>query len=97
MSRSLGDGVAASVGVICTPEILEFNLTADDKFLVLGSDGVFEFLTNEEVVKMVIPYWKVGDVEGAVDRLERESVARWKVEEEVIDDITSLCVFLDIN
>ena len=97
MSRSLGDGVAASVGVICTPEILEFNLTSDDKFLVLGSDGVFEFLSNEEVVKMVIPYWKLGDIEGAVDRLERESVARWKMEEEVIDDITSLCVFLDIN
>lgn len=49
MSRSLGDFVAASVGVIADPEFTDFNLSHDDKFLVIGSDGVFEFLSNEEV------------------------------------------------
>ena len=28
----------------------------DDKFIVIGSDGIFEFITNEEVVKMVVPF-----------------------------------------
>ena len=56
MSRSLGDAVAASVGVIPDPEILEFLLTAEDKFIVIGSDGVFEFISNEEVVKIVVPH-----------------------------------------
>ena len=46
MSRSLGDGVAASVGVIAVPEILEFALQPEDKFIVMGSDGVFEFISN---------------------------------------------------
>jgi serine/threonine protein phosphatase PrpC len=58
MSRSLGDLVAASVGVSFQPEILEYNITPDDRFLVLGSDGVFEFLSNEEIVKIVVPFWK---------------------------------------
>ena len=97
MSRSLGDNVAASVGVIPIPEILELNLTEDDKFVVMGSDGVFEFITNEETVKIAIPCWKLQDPEGVGEILERESVARWRQEEEVIDDITSLTIFLEIN
>lgn len=78
MSRSLGDAVAASVGVIPDPEILEFLLTPEDKFIVLGSDGVFEFLSNEEVVKIVVPYWKLKDVQGSCEALWKESNIRWK-------------------
>jgi serine/threonine protein phosphatase PrpC len=47
MSRSFGDGAAAEVGVIADPEILEMNLTEQDKFIVLASDGVWEFLSND--------------------------------------------------
>ncbi len=49
MSRSLGDYVAHSVGVVAEPEILEYELTPDDLYLVIASDGVWEFLSNEEV------------------------------------------------
>ena len=79
MSRSLGDAVAASVGVIPDPEILEFSLSAEDKFIVIGSDGVFEFLSNEEVVKIVVPFWKTKDVQGACEALWKESNSRWKI------------------
>ena len=77
MSRSLGDYVAASVGVVAVPEILEFKLTEEDKFIVIGSDGIFEFISNEEVVEAVIPFWKRGLPEGAVEALEKEAVIRW--------------------
>ena len=65
MSRSVGDWVAESVGVMSDPEILEYSINPDDKFIVLGSDGIFDFIKNEEVVKMVVPYWIRGDVNGA--------------------------------
>ena len=61
MSRSIGDLVAGSVGVIPDPEILEYTTIPDDKFLVIASDGVFEFLANEDVVRTVVPYWTLGD------------------------------------
>lgn len=77
MSRSFGDKVASSVGVISEPEILEFDLTQDDKFIVLGSDGIFEFLNNEDVVKLVVPYWRRNDVEGAAEVLAKEAKAAW--------------------
>jgi serine/threonine protein phosphatase PrpC len=49
MSRSFGDQVAASVGVIAEPEITEWEFKAEDKFFILASDGVWEFIESDEV------------------------------------------------
>lgn len=56
MTRSLGDAVAAKAGVIADPEIFESQLTTEDKFIVLASDGIWEFLSNEACMQMIIPY-----------------------------------------
>ena len=53
MTRSFGDGAAAQVGVMADPEILEMNLTEQDKFIVIASDGVWEFLQNNDVVNII--------------------------------------------
>ncbi len=61
MSRSFGDLVAHSVGVIPDPgtlylytfwymfiiDIMKYDVNDDDKFIILASDGVWEFLSNE--------------------------------------------------
>jgi serine/threonine protein phosphatase PrpC len=94
MSRSIGDWVAESVGVISEPEILEYSINPDDKFIVLGSDGIFDFIKNEEIVKITVPYWMRGDVNGACNALAKEARKRWIKEEEVIDDITCIVIFL---
>ena len=57
MSRSLGDRLAHSVGVSSLPEVLSYYINPNDKFIVLGSDGVFEFLSNEDVANIVLPYY----------------------------------------
>jgi serine/threonine protein phosphatase PrpC len=49
MTRSFGDEVAASVGVLAEPEIMECFISQNDKFLVLASDGIWEFIESEEV------------------------------------------------
>lgn len=46
MARSFGDLVAVQAGVICDPEIMVHKLTDIDKMLVLGSDGIWEFIEN---------------------------------------------------
>jgi serine/threonine protein phosphatase PrpC len=50
MSRSLGDAVAESVGVIAVPDT-KFctRLPERDKALVVCSDGVIEFMSNERM------------------------------------------------
>lgn len=93
MSRSIGDACAHSVGVSAIPEIKEFEISEEDKFLVVASDGVFEFLSNDEIVDLVVPFWHKNDLKGACSTIVRESVAAWEREEDSIDDITCIVVF----
>lgn len=95
MSRSLGDRVAHSVGVTCEPEIFETVLSKDDKFIVIASDGIWEFLPNDEVVEMIVPFYEANDPDGACEFLIKESVKHWKEEDEIIDDITIIVIFLN--
>ena len=98
MTRSFGDEVAARVGVIAEPEILELDLCKDDKFIVLASDGVWEFLSNEDVAAIVLPFFEKKNAEGAAEALVRESYLKWKSEEDdIIDDITCVIIFLDVK
>ena len=50
MTRSFGDKMGAKAGVIAEPEISEYTLSYDDKFIILASDGVFEYLSDNEVI-----------------------------------------------
>lgn len=40
MSRSLGDKYATEVGVIADPEVRKIELSKDDKFIIIASDGL---------------------------------------------------------
>jgi len=68
-------------------------MTNDDKFMVLASDGVWEFLTNDEIIDIVVPFWHKNDLKGACNSIVKESVQAWEREEESIDDITCIVVF----
>ncbi|GFS41212.1 protein phosphatase 2C and cyclic nucleotide-binding/kinase domain-containing protein [Actinidia rufa] len=52
-SRSIGDSIAETIGVIANPEIVVLELKPDHPFFVIASDGVFEFLSSQAVVDMV--------------------------------------------
>lgn len=95
MSRSFGDRVAASVGCISTPEIFEFNLDENDKFLIAASDGIWEFITSKECVDIIKDYYLANDAQSCCEFLLEESSRRWMEEEEVIDDITMILIFFD--
>lgn len=93
MSRSIGDEVSQTVGVISVPEIVQHEILENDIFAVWASDGVWEFISSEEAIKIV---WdKKDNLHDAAKALVEESVRRWKMEEEVIDDIT--CVIVCFN
>lgn len=40
-------------GVIAQPEVCSVQLARGDEFLVIGSDGLFELLENQEIVDAV--------------------------------------------
>ncbi|CAK87510.1 unnamed protein product (macronuclear) [Paramecium tetraurelia] len=94
MTRSFGDKIASKVGVIAEPEILEFKKTKAHKFIVLASDGVWDQLTNDEVMDLILPYFKDKQVELATERVVREAFNRWKQFSVLRDDITCIVIFL---
>ena len=49
MSRSFGDKIGASVGIISEPEIIEYNINQYDLFFILASYGLWEFMDNNGV------------------------------------------------
>ena len=54
MSRSIGDGYAHKIGVIDESEIFEFNIdNIKPRAIILGSDGVYEFIKNEDIKDIV--------------------------------------------
>jgi len=92
MSRSLGDAVAHTAGVISDPEFTERELDpATDKFLVVASDGLWEFIDNTETVDMAVGG---GSPSESVNVLVKEANARWMKEEQVIDDTTIIVAHL---
>lgn len=97
MSRSMGDRVAHSVGCTAEPETWEFTLGLQDKYLVIASDGVWEFLSNEDVAAIVYPFYEQNAPEAAANALVKAAFKRWKQEEEVIDDITVVIIFLEAS
>lgn len=59
MSRSVGDTVAHSVGVTSEPEIFIHELSSSDKYMIIASDGLWEFMSNEQVMSVVTAYDKL--------------------------------------
>lgn len=93
MSRSFGDQIAHQLGVICEPEMVEYELNEEDKFLILASDGIWQFISSQECVDIVKDYYISESYKGALKHLYKESCQRWIDEEESIDDMTLIIVF----
>jgi serine/threonine protein phosphatase PrpC len=93
-TRSIGDSVAESIGVTAEPELLRKELTEEDQFVVLASDGVWEFLTNQSVADMIL---KFEDPLDACRAVVAESYRLWLQYEVRTDDITMILAFVDKN
>ena len=53
ISRSIGDEDAQKLGVIYEPEIFKYELKIQDKILIITSDGLLEYLSNDEIINIV--------------------------------------------
>jgi serine/threonine protein phosphatase PrpC len=92
MSRSLCDQVAHTVGVSSLPECFEKVLDPSlDCVLIVATDGLWEFVSDQEAVDIVA---RAAEPSAAVNALIREATARWLVNEKVVDDISVCVAFL---
>lgn len=93
-TRSLGDSMAEALGVFAEPEMLTREFKPNDRMIIIASDGIFEFLTNQSVVDICA---KFADPLEACKAVVSESYNLWVQYELRTDDITIICMFVEPN
>ncbi|CAE6138426.1 unnamed protein product [Arabidopsis arenosa] len=94
MARAFGDFCLKDYGVISVPEFTHRVLTDKDQFIVLASDGVWDVLSNEEVVDIVA---SATSRASAARTLVNSAAREWKLKYPTskMDDCAVVCLFLD--
>lgn len=93
MSRSIGDLIAHTIGVSDEPDVSVLKAEETWRFVLLCSDGVWEFMSSQEAVD-IVGKWPPTEAQAAAEDLASEARQRWTREDpEVVDDITVICVF----
>ncbi|CDP19943.1 unnamed protein product [Coffea canephora] len=93
MARAFGDFCLKDFGLISTPEVFYRKLTERDEFVVLATDGIWDVLSNNEVVRIVASARKRSTAAKLlVDRAIR--AWRYKYPCAKMDDCAVVCLFL---
>ena len=93
MSRSIGDFIASSVGVIPNPEIIEYNLNENSRYMVIATDGIWEFISNEKVMRIGNKFYPKKDPIDLCNELIKEANRCWEKDDIIRDDITVFVVY----
>ena len=93
MSRCIGDLNAKKIGVIPYPQIIEYEINNQSKYMIICSDGIWEFISNEEAKNIGNKYYLRNDPIGLCHELTNKSTTIWLKEDIVIDDITVVVAF----
>ncbi|KAH8061355.1 protein serine/threonine phosphatase [Aureococcus anophagefferens] len=98
MGRSIGDNAVKRIGVIAEPEVRTHEVSDRDDFLVMATDGVWEFIPNEEAIELVGQFFDSGAENAAKDACKSLidlAVKRWRdIEGDYRDDITAIVMKL---
>mmetsp|Transcript_51971 Transcript_51971/g.103432 ORF Transcript_51971/g.103432 Transcript_51971/m.103432 type:complete len:1106 (-) Transcript_51971:334-3651(-) len=93
-TRSIGDAMGERVGVIADPELTKKELKEHDKFIIICSDGIWEFLTNQAVVDMVD---KHDDPLMACRAVCAKAYELWLQFDVRTDDITMILAYVEVE
>ncbi|KAK3143004.1 hypothetical protein QOZ80_4BG0356300 [Eleusine coracana subsp. coracana] len=94
MARSFGDFCLKNYGVISMPDVFYHHITEKDEFVVLATDGVWDVLSNAEVVSIVS---KAPSQASAARFLVESAQRAWRTlyPTSKTDDCAAVCLFLN--
>ena len=93
LSRSLGDLESKKYGVISQPDIIEYEINKNTKYLVIFSDGVWKYLTNEQIRDLGNTYYLNMDIKNFCTKLLLNSCEQWGQLNDHRDDMSVVSVF----
>lgn len=94
VSRAFGD-IDSSPYVTCEPDIFRYKIDKSDKFLILGCDGLWDVLSNQDVVNFVLMEAYNKNFERANKNINiARKLGEYALAKGSTDNITILVVFL---
>ena len=57
---------------------MEFEITEESRYIIIASDGVWEFIDNKRAMMIVYPYYLKNDMEGACYAITKEATLEWE-------------------
>ncbi|KAF8038470.1 hypothetical protein BT93_B1111 [Corymbia citriodora subsp. variegata] len=96
MARAFGDFCLKNFGLISVPDLSCLCLSEKDEFIVLATDGIWDVLSNKEVVEIIA---SAPARSSASRALVEHAVRAWrhKYPTSKVDDCAAVCLFLDIS
>ncbi|XP_020262144.1 probable protein phosphatase 2C 73 [Asparagus officinalis] len=93
MARAFGDFCLKDFGLISTPQVSYRKISEKDEFLVLATDGVWDVLSNEDVIRIISSATKRSD---AAKQVVQQAVKSWRSKHPTskVDDCAVICLFL---
>ena len=91
MSRVIGDITSRDIGIISTHDIYSKKIESTDKILFICTDGIWEYLSNEDAAKIVMK--NQDNIKVAAKTLCEKAYFEWKKNGHSTDDITCILYF----
>ncbi len=88
----VGDYSVKKVGVIPEPEVFEHDISPDDQFIIMASDGVWEFISSQEAVDIVMDSLEYGALVACQELIETAAYRWQEIEGDYRDDV-SICYY----
>jgi serine/threonine protein phosphatase PrpC len=95
VSRTIGDLNASCLGVIPEPEVKEYIIDDNCKYIIIASDGLWDVIDNKTVVEITKEYYEEGDPDKLCEELVNEATIIWEQQEGNIDDISVIAAFFE--
>ena len=94
LTRSIGDLEGEKIGIISEPDIVVKKMDSTCKYVVLGSDGLWDVIKPYDVRRIVNPFFYRNDPNGACQALLKTAKKNWEKDGYERDDITIIVVFI---
>ena len=94
LSRTVGDLEGKKIGIISEPEIIFKNFDESFKYIVMGSDGLWDQMRPYDIIRIVRPFFRKKNPEGACQAILKRVIQIWDRSDDERDDITIMVIFI---
>ena len=95
ITRSFGDKIGKSIGLISKPFINEYTLNRNVKYIVMASSGVWKFMKEKELLEYGKDFYLMNDPDNFCKEIANKAAELYEKNSGFIDDITMIVIFFN--